>query len=174
MPNPKEARALRMSSEGGVALEQKLCDRCRVARFEFFAAEVPFINQPTLARLDAAPKRLAIVRVVVVDAAKMIRQTEAARAEADAQRIRKPFREEIDSGLTLMADISADVEKFVGGDRLEKPFAETPANSWPHSRQRERDNADKSAAVPQVEFERHIELECSWLGLVMDEDCAIP
>ena len=90
------------------------------------------------------------MRVVVIDAPKIIRQTEAARAEADAHRIRKPFGEEINSGFASVADVSADVEEFVSGDWFEEPFAETTANSRTHSLQGECDNADEGAPVAQI------------------------
>src|SRR5204863_8597073 len=81
MPNAEESRAIRLSSESRVALEQELRERFGIAGFEFFAEDVSFINQPTISGLDAPAKRLAIARVVVVDAGEVIRQTEAARAE---------------------------------------------------------------------------------------------
>src|SRR5256885_12568082 len=73
-----------------------------------------------------------------------------------------------------MADVSADVEKFVGGDRLEKPFAEAATDSWAHSRQGECDNADERASVAQVEFEWNVGLQCCRIRRVMNEDSAIP
>jgi len=55
-------------------------------------------------------------------------------------------------------DVSANVEKFVRGDRLEEPFAKPPTDARTHSRQGERDDADKRAPVTQIEFEGNLPL----------------
>src|SRR2546429_527402 len=112
--------------------------------------------------------------MVIIESPETIGQTEAARSETDAERIRQPFREKVNSGFATVADVSADVEKFVGGDRFEKPFADPSAEARPHSRQGERNDADESASVAQIEGEGNIALEHGWVCLVVNEDGAVP
>ena len=52
-----------------------------------------------------------------------------------------------------MADVSADIQKFVGGDRLEKPFGPRATEPRPHSHQGERDDADEYLPVAEIELE---------------------
>lgn len=108
--------------------------------------------------------------VSVAEAAEAIRQTEGAWPQSNAERIRKPFREKKDAGFAAMPDVSAHVQKFVRRNRFKEPFAQPATDARTHSQEGERDDADKRAALIQIDLEGNLPLQESGVGLVVDED----
>src|SRR2546423_15616616 len=109
-----------MSREGGVTFEKKFGQRSRFAGLEFVGANISFINQLPAARADDTANRLAGLCMIVTDPAETVGQTKASRTQEHAKRIREQLGQEINAGLAAMADVSANVEKFMGSNRLEK------------------------------------------------------
>src|SRR4051794_36666987 len=114
MPDAEEAASVVMLSEGGGALHQEPVQRSGFTRIELVAPDIPAVRELTLTRFDCSAKRVAITSVIIRDAPKTVRQTKTARSKDHAGPVVQPFGQEIDAGLASVADISANVQKFVG------------------------------------------------------------
>src|ERR1043166_2463454 len=97
--------------------------------------------------------------VVVSNLAETIRQAEATRSEANAKPVREPFCEKENPWLGIVPNVGANVQEFVGGDWLQKPFGPRAADPRTHPHERERDNADECQPIAQVEFEWNLPLQ---------------
>lgn len=70
--------------------------------------------------------------VGVVQPAETIRQSKRAGAEQNGNAIRQPLGEEMDPGFTLMPDVSADIQEFMGGERPGQPRTNSSAETRTH------------------------------------------
>jgi len=174
VPDAEEAPSFSGLSESAVTLEHELGQRSCFTRLEPVVASVSLVNKTRVSRANGSAQRAPIASVLVVDSAKTIRQPEAARSKADAERIRKPLREKINPGFAAIVNVSADVEKLVGRDRFEEPFAYDAAETRSHSHESEGDDGDKCLAVAQIELKRDLSLQDQRVDRVVDEDGTVP
>src|SRR5881227_70377 len=59
-------------------------------------------------------------------------------------------------------------------DWFEKPLADASTKTRSHAPECESDQAHKRAPFPQIERERNLALEKSWISLVVEEDRSLP
>lgn len=127
------------------------------------------------ARIGNAARIAAdLVHVAVLDPAEAIRQTEQWRSEPHAERVRKPFAQEVDPRLPFMPHIRAHIQKVMRGDRPAQPSAEHSSKSKAHVPKRERHKTHPRLASIQVQRERHLRLQFARQNLEMQKHYARP
>src|SRR5205823_6138387 len=139
-------------SESRIAFEEEFVPRSGVALRKIRGWDRCAITESAVLRRHCSAYLIVLIGVLVIQLTKPVGQSECARSEPDAQRIREPFGQKKNAGLAVRPDVSANVEKAVRGDWFEEPFAQPSADAWPHSQQGEGDDADKHASFIQVEL----------------------
>jgi hypothetical protein len=94
--------------------------------------------------------------MIVVEPTQTVRQAERSRSEQHGERIRQPFRQEVDTSLLTLPDIGANVQERMSGERFQQPRAQPAARVQTHPIHRECHQSDERARpFPQVQLEGH-------------------
>lgn len=125
-------------------------------------------------REHPAAEHMVVLAMFVMEATESVGQAEGSRPEMHREPVRKPFRQKINPGLVLVADVSAHIQEPVVADRLQKVFSQPATAPRSHSLDVEGDDADEGTAFAQIEWERHALLQDFGRRFVVYENGAIP
>ena len=110
----------------------------------------------------------------VMKMSESVRQSKSPWPKERGHPVGKPFGHEINPRFALMNNVSANIKEMVGGNRFDQPFRHSSAKTRAHRSHGECDQADKGAAVVKIEMVWHTLLQCLRIGLVVNEEGAIP
>src|SRR4051812_19278417 len=130
MPDAKKASAFSALSEGAVALEHELVERSWRARTKSGVRDFARVDQLSF---WCADRTLEGGTMLIAEMSKPVRQTKRPRSQQNADAVREPFGEKENARFTVVPDVGANVEKFVGRDRSQKPFGPRATDPRTHS-----------------------------------------
>ena len=165
----KESVCVASTCKGGVALQQKFAQRIFRATGETCIADVAFIHELCRPHANASIDEVSFVLMFIFELRETIRQSVSDGPELGAEPIRKPFGDKIDSGFATVANVGPDIEELMRRDRFENKLTPFTTDSRTQAIHRERDKADVSLALAQIEREGDVRLENCRINFVMNE-----
>jgi hypothetical protein len=115
------------------------------------------------------------VRIMMIfNSAIPIRQSKGHWAEFDGEPTRQPLGKKVDAALAAVSNIGPYVQKIVRSNGAEQPCGNSAAEARSHPAHGERDGADKSATLKQIELERNITLQRPGIYLEVNHQYTMP
>ncbi len=142
VPNAKESTFPVNSSERCISLHEPFIERTSFRRSHCqMTVNACFVFQCSscgIFRTYAATDDSTNIGVMaVIESAISIRQTEYRRPEQDTESVWKPFCQKINPCFTAHFHIRPHIQKFMGGDWFQEPFANFSEAMKPHVAKRE-------------------------------------